>query len=47
MFNVRLAVDYLYGTWLFTWLSLVDDVDVLLFHVHGKHLRSYRDGQLT
>ena len=20
---------------------------VLLFYVHGKHLRSYRDGQLT
>ena len=23
MFNVRLADDHLYGTWLFTWLSLV------------------------
>ena len=23
MFNVRLADDYLYGKWLFTWLSLV------------------------
>ena len=22
-------------------------VVVLLFYVHGKHLRSYRDGQLT
>ena len=22
-------------------------VVVLLFNVHGKHLRSYRDGQLT
>ena len=25
----------------------VVDVVVLLFYVHGKHLRSYRDGQLT
>ena len=23
MLNVRLAGDYLYGKWLFTWLSLV------------------------
>ena len=26
---------------------IVDIVGVLLFYVHGKHLRSCRDGQLT
>ena len=28
-------------------ILLVDVVVVLLFYVHGKHLRSCRDGQLT
>ena len=28
-------------------LSVVVVVVVLLFYVHGKHLRSCRDGQLT
>ena len=32
---------------LFTWLSSYREVVVLLFYVHGKHLRSCRDGQLT
>ena len=27
--------------------SFEGDVFVLLFYVHGKHLRSCRDGQLT
>ena len=28
-------------------LSIVVVIVVLLFYVHGKHLRSCRDGQLT
>ena len=36
----------------FHWAKGVQAIDVvvvvvLLFHVHGKHLRSCRDGQLT
>ena len=31
MFNVRLAGDYLYGKWLFTWLSLVMSLMVSCF----------------
>ena len=31
MFNVRLAGDYLYGKWLFTWLSLVMSLMVFYF----------------
>ena len=38
MLNFMLAGEYLYG-------KLV--VVVLLFYVHGKHLRSCRDGHLT
>ena len=29
------------------WFSVAFVVVVLLFYVHGKHLRSCRDGQLT
>ena len=38
MLDVRIASDHLYGL-----VVLV----VLLFYVHGKHLRSCWDGQLT
>ena len=31
MFNVRLAGDYLYGKWLFTWLSLV--MSLIMFYL--------------
>ena len=31
MFNVRLAADHLYGTWLFTWPSLVMSLMVSYF----------------
>ena len=31
MFNFRLADDYLYGKWLFTWLSLVMSLMVFYF----------------
>ena len=31
----------------FSVFNLSNIVVVLLFYVHGKHLRSYRDGQLT
>ena len=32
---------------MYLYLLLVVVVVVLLFYVHGKHLRSCRDGQLT
>ena len=31
----------------FSKMVVLDVVDVLLFYVHGKYLRSCRDGQLT
>ena len=31
----------------FYWFQYIVVVVVLLFYVHGKHLRSCRDGQLT
>ena len=31
----------------FSVFNLSNIVVVVLFYVHGKHLRSYRDGQLT
>ena len=31
----------------FNCIEMIVDVVVLLFYVHGKHLRSCRDGQLT
>ena len=37
--------DYIATSGLF--VVLIFFVVALLFYVHGKHLRSYRDGQLT
>ena len=37
----------IWNIYYFTFGTIVVVVVVLLFYVHGKHLRSCRDGQLT
>ena len=41
MFNVRFAGDYLYRKWLFTWLSLVKSLMVLILCCPFTHEMSW------
>ena len=45
--ELSVCTPFLSGTLPNTKPSKLFVVVVLLFYVHGKHLRSYRDGQLT
>ena len=40
-FNVRLAVDHLYGKWLFTWLVVVMSMMVSYFVLPFSHEMSW------
>ena len=49
VFSMYVQTGWMHGAILIFFYSLGESVVVvaLLFYVHGKHLRSCRDGQLT
>ena len=47
MFNVRLAAGYLYGKWLFTWLSLVTSLMMVSYFVLSFFSQDILDGHGT